>query len=97
MSADIENTVITSANKRKIFAMQVDDSTDISGKAQLLAFIRYVNNEKIIEQFFCCKKLTETTTGQDIFNTLSKYLKETKLSWKQCVGICTDGAPSMVG
>ena len=33
MSADIENTVITSVNKSKIFAMQVDDSTDIGGKA----------------------------------------------------------------
>ena len=97
MSADIENTVITSVNKSKIFAMQVDESTDIGGKAQLLAFIRYVNNEKITEQFFCCKELTETTTGQNIFDTLNKYLKETKLSWKQCVGICTDGAPSMVG
>ena len=46
MSADIENTVITSVKKRKIFATQVDESTDIGGKAQLLAFIRYVNNEK---------------------------------------------------
>ena len=97
ISANIENTVITSVNKSKIFAMQVDESTDIGGKAQLLAFIRYVNNEKITEQFFCCKELTETTTGQDIFDTLNKYLKETELSWKQCVGICTDGAPSMVG
>ena len=72
--------------------MQVDESTDISGKAQLLAFIRYVNNEKITEHFFCCKELTKTTTGQDIFDTLNTYLKEAGLSWKQCVGICTDGA-----
>ena len=97
MCADIENTVITSVKKSKIFAMQVDESTDIGGKTQLLAFIRYVNNEKVTEHFFCCKELTETTTGQDIFDTLNKYLKETKLSRKQCVGICTDGAPSMVG
>ena len=79
MSADIENTVTTSVKKSKIFAMQVDESTDIGGKAQLLAFIRYVNSEKITEQFFCCKELTETTKGQDIFDTLNKYLKETNL------------------
>ena len=35
----------------KIFAMQVDESTDISGKAQLLAFIRYVIDEKITTVF----------------------------------------------
>ena len=54
MSADIENTVIIFMKKSEIFAMQVDESTYISGKAQLLTFIRYVNNEKIIEQFVCC-------------------------------------------
>ena len=70
MSADIENTVVTSVKKSKTFAVQVDESTDIGGKAQRQAFIRYVNNEKITEQFFfCCKELTETTTGQDIFDT----------------------------
>ena len=77
MSADIENTVITSVKKSKIFAMQVHESTDMGGKAQLLAFMWYVNNEKITEQFFCCKELTETTKGQDIFDTLNKYILET--------------------
>ena len=58
MSADIENTVITSVKKSKIFAMQVDESTDIGGNTPLLAFIRYVNNDKITEPFFCGKELT---------------------------------------
>jgi len=37
--------------KSKIFAMQIDASTDINSKAQLLAFIRYGNNGKIMKQF----------------------------------------------
>jgi len=37
--------------KSKIFAMQLDASTDINSKAQLLAFIRYGNNGKIMKQF----------------------------------------------
>ena len=43
--------------------MQADKSTDISGKAQLLAFIRYVNCRKIAEQVFWGKELKERTIG----------------------------------
>ena len=59
MSANIhvEDTVINAVKESKIFAMQVDESTDISGKAQLLAFIRYIIDEKITEQFFAVKSL----------------------------------------
>lgn len=38
-----------------------------------------------------------TTKGEDVFNILNDYLDKWQLSWKSCVGICTDGAPSMVG
>ena len=97
MSKDIQDTVISSVKQSKMFAMQVDESTDISGKAQLIAFIWFVSDGKISDQFFCCKELKERTTGQDIFDTLSKYLEENELTWKECVGLCTDGAPSMIG
>ena len=77
-------------------ALQVDESTDIGGKAQLLVFMRYVTGNEIAEQFLCCKELVQTT-GQDIFAAVSEYLQTVDLTWKSCVGICTDGAPSMVG
>ena len=38
-----------------------------------------------------------TTKGEDIFQILNNYLVKWDLSWKSCIGICTDGAPSMVG
>jgi hypothetical protein len=28
---------------------------------------------------------------------MSSYLETIGLSWEKCIGICTDGAPSMVG
>ena len=97
MSTDIQDTVISSVKQSKMLTIQVDESTDISGKAQLIAFIWFVSDGKISDQFFCCKELKERTTGQDIFDTLSKYLEENELTWKECVGLCTDGAPSMIG
>ena len=38
-----------------------------------------------------------TTRGEDIFHILNDYFKKWNLSWKSCVEVCTDGAPSMVG
>ena len=42
MSAFIENTVATKL-ATKNFALQIDVSTDISGKSQLIGFIRFVD------------------------------------------------------
>jgi hypothetical protein len=96
MSNDIEENVMQKL-KTCEFALQIDESTDISGKEQLLGFIRFIDEGKIREQFLCCKELEGTTKGQDVFDILTKYLEHFDLSWKSCVGICTDGAPSMTG
>ena len=83
MPTNIQDTVISSVKQSKMFTMQVDESTDIRGKAQLIAFIWFVSDGKISDQFFCCKELKERKTGQDIFDTLSKYLEENELKWKE--------------
>ncbi|KAM4808386.1 zinc finger BED domain-containing protein 5-like [Rhinophrynus dorsalis] len=80
-----------------IFTLQLDESTDVSGLAQLLAFIRFIYNDRIIEQFLCCLELPMRTRGEDIFKTLDCFMKENNLHWLNCVGICTDGAPAMLG
>ena len=95
MSVDIEKDVMLKLKAAEFFAIQVDESTDSSGKAQLLAFIRFIENDAIVEEFLCCKELPETTRGQDIYDTLTSYLNRWDMNWEKCVGICTDGCPSM--
>lgn len=97
MSEDIEQQVLNKLRDSRMFALQVDESTDISGKAQLLVFVRMVVDDDIIENFFCCKTLPETTRGEDGFKVLDDHLLSVNLSWDNCIGICTDGAPSMTG
>jgi hypothetical protein len=62
-----------SINKADFFAIQLDESTDITGKGQLLEFSRFVCNGNIIEQFLFCKPLLETTKGQDILDVHSCF------------------------
>lgn len=96
MSDNIEESVI-SKFQNSLFALQIDESTDISNHAQLIAFIRVIDEDAIINQFLCCKQLPTTTKGQDIFDTITICLEKYGLSWDLFVAICTDGAPSMVG
>ncbi|KAL4100732.1 hypothetical protein QTP88_020766 [Uroleucon formosanum] len=97
MSEDIEQQVLNKLRDSRMFALQVDESTDISGKVQLLVFVRMVVDDDIIENFFCCKTLPKTTRGEDVFKVLDDHLLLVNLSWDNCIGICTDGAPSMTG
>ena len=97
MSSDIEKNVSGNKLQSSDFALQVDESTDITNQAQLIAFVRFINENEIANQFLFCKELSVTTKGEDVFNILNDYLDKWQLSWKSCVGICTDGAPSMVG
>ncbi|CAI9726566.1 finger BED domain-containing 5-like [Octopus vulgaris] len=96
-SGDIECNIKSKILKHKLFALQVDESTDITGKAQLLVFVRFINDEAIVEDFLCCKELPETRKGQDVFDVFNSYLEYCGSNWKNCVGICTDGAPAMTG
>lgn len=74
MSSDIEKSVCELVKEKGMYALQVDESTDVAGKAQLLVFIRYIAGNQIKEQFLCCRELVQTT-GQDIFSTVSYYLQ----------------------
>ena len=47
MSADIESTVLEKIRISRKFALQLDESMDISGYAQLLANVHFVDGDAI--------------------------------------------------
>ena len=55
MSENIKLNLKTKLLNHNLFALQVDESTDISSKAQLLVFIRFIDDEAIVEDFFVAK------------------------------------------
>jgi hypothetical protein len=85
--------VIANIKESDLFAVHLDESTDITGKAQLLAFSKFVFNGDIIEQFLFCKPLPETTNCQNILDVIDIYFNSHDLSLKLCICICMDGAP----
>lgn len=50
MSTDINEEVVKQIKSKRKFALQVDESTDIAGKCQLLGFCKFIDKD-IVEQF----------------------------------------------
>ena len=53
--------------------------------------------KKIKEEFLLCRELETTTKAQDVFVLIDNFFQENGIEWKNLCGICTDGAPAMLG
>ena len=64
MSVDILQQVISDiCRSESLFAIQRDESTDVTNCAQLLIFVRYVGKEGVKEEFLMNAALEATTKG----------------------------------
>ncbi|XP_028672708.1 SCAN domain-containing protein 3-like [Erpetoichthys calabaricus] len=96
MSNDIQLQLVERLQS-STFAIQLDESTDIAGQAQLLVYVRYCFDNDVVEDFLFCKPVPLRTTGEDLFAMLNDFFIANKLEWSSCIGICTDGAAAMTG
>ncbi|CAG4998821.1 unnamed protein product [Parnassius apollo] len=79
------------------FALQMDESTDVTGLAILLVIVRYPYERSFEEDMLMCSPLPTYTTGEEIFNKINIFFKENNLSWNDFIDVCTDGAKAMTG
>jgi len=98
LSEDIESQV-TQKVRQSLFAIQLDESTDISNKATLLCYVRYIDFEchDVKDELLCCLELPGHTTSMEIYKSINTYIENKSLLWKNCIGLCTDGAANMTG
>ncbi|GBL90748.1 General transcription factor II-I repeat domain-containing protein 2A [Araneus ventricosus] len=82
----------------KFCSIAMDESTDINDIAQLVLFIRGVDeNFEITEELACMRSLKGTTKGCDIFREFQEGLLTFKVPIAKICNITTDGAPNMTG
>ena len=97
MACNIKSKLIANIKASPVFAIQLDESVDVANLSQLMVFVRYVHNQAIEEDFLFCRPLETTTKASDVFKLVEEFFETEKLDWNKLVGVCTDGAPAMLG
>lgn len=98
LSANLKLQLREKACAFDFYSIACDESTDATDTAQLLIFLRGVDDN------FCCTEelldmmsLKGTTTGGNIFDAVSEAVEKMGLKWDKLCGVTTDGAPAMTG
>ena len=73
MSGDVKDQIIEEIKASPIFAIQVDESTDVAMACQLLVYCRYLFKGIIKEEFLCCQNLETSSTATDVMNAVSSF------------------------
>ncbi|XP_039256406.2 general transcription factor II-I repeat domain-containing protein 2A-like [Styela clava] len=81
------------------YSSAIDESTDATDTAQLLVFVRGIDdNFDAFEELAGMQSMQGRTTGKDICSAIIDCVtKKLSSDFKKLVGLCTDGAPAMCG
>ncbi|GFT43673.1 SCAN domain-containing protein 3 [Trichonephila clavipes] len=81
----------------KLFSIQLDEATDSNKDAHFIAYVRFWDGMSAVEELLFCKLIKLKATAIALFDILNNFINEANIEWKNCVGICTDGARTMSG
>ncbi|GFU02745.1 SCAN domain-containing protein 3 [Trichonephila clavipes] len=81
----------------KLFSVQLDEATDSNKDAHFIAYVRFWDSMSAVEELLFCKPIKLKATAIALFDILNNFINEANIEWKNCVGICTDGARTMSG
>ena len=59
--------------------------------------MRYVREKHLEDEFLFCEPLDTTTKAKDIFTKVDSFFRTHDLRWELVIGVCTHGAPAMLG
>ena len=94
MAADVRALVVAKLPKADYFALQLDESTDVSNDAQL--FCDLSTKMRCRRDFYSVSSCLEVKKSSEIFKVIDNFSCEHDIiRWPKCVAMCTDGARAM--
>lgn len=96
MADDVEKQLIAHLQVKK-FALQLDESSIRDSEALLMAYVRFQDNDKFIEEMLFARKLKTDTKGEKIYQEVKNFFMEKNIPLENILACATDGAASMVG
>jgi hypothetical protein len=88
MVADVADQIVEKIVLAKQSALQLDESTDISNDAEVVAFVRVPDKVEIVKHVLFCKSLKGNETGRTVFEVIKDFFNEQKIKWQWCEAIC---------
>lgn len=80
-------------NNFTFFSLAMDESTDITDTAQLLIFVRGIDDDfNITEELASLQSIHDQTTGENILKHMESCIESLGLQWEHFIGLTTDGA-----
>ncbi|KFD53955.1 hypothetical protein M514_05222 [Trichuris suis] len=78
------------------FSLQLDESCLPGNEALLLAYVRFIKDEKLVQELLFAKEMETDTKGESTFIILKEYFAE-KVPLTNVISVATDGAPWTLG
>ena len=98
MGDNIEGTLKDKLSACVLYSLALDESTDQSDTAQLVIFIRGIDeNYNIIEEMLDLCQIKGTATGKDIYEFVNLSLDKFNIDRKNIYSITTDDALTLTG
>jgi hypothetical protein len=66
----------------------MDETTDVANDAQLMCCVRYARDNNIHDDILFCRTLSTRTTSEEVFHSLSIYMRDKGIQWEKYVGLC---------
>ena len=79
--ADIANDILSQLiaqiqDSPRIINLQFDETTDIKSISRLAAYVRFVKENAIVDEFLFCQEMNERTRAKDVFDLVNAFLRE---------------------
>ena len=94
----LANELKGKADSFVFYSLALDESNGVRDTAQLLIFVRGINdNFEMTEELSAMESLKGTTRGEDLFLKVTGVIDRFKLPWNKLTNVTTDGSPSLTG
>ena len=99
IAASLREIVLAKLCLTPCFGLQLDETTDITGKAQLIVYARFLDMErmKIVDHYMFCLPIGIDTTALSVFSKVDNYFSEHEVMQSKCKSVSTDSARTVVG
>ena len=95
---NLEEQLCARISEADYYSVSLDESADIRDTAQLIFFIRGINNDfEIFEEMLSFQSMMGQTTGKDMLNEFLKCMNTRNLTFNKLECVSTDGCPNLAG